>query len=77
LYTGRGKHAKKIFFVKSNPQNNFCENGPWRHRMKEFFDTNSNVGLHGNVRAFKAATCRRSLQRRRRGIFVEHPQNNP
>jgi len=23
LYTGRGKHAKKIFFVKSYPQNTF------------------------------------------------------
>jgi hypothetical protein len=28
LYTGRGKHAKKIFFVKSNPQNIFAKIHP-------------------------------------------------
>jgi hypothetical protein len=35
LYTGRGKHAKKIFFVKSNPQNKFCEISPQGRRKHE------------------------------------------
>jgi hypothetical protein len=46
FYTGRGKHAKKIFFVKPYTQNKFCKNSPQDHRERAVFGFNKESMKH-------------------------------